>query len=149
MDMDPEKFDSDKSMANWLNKSTRALSTRLQNVFTKSGFDVTAEQWMLLLILWQKDGRFAFQMADIISKDRAAVTRLLDGLEKRKLIVRKKNHLDSRHKEIYLTPKGKALKDELIPIGVANMQKALDGLSKEEIESTLAVLRKIYRNLTG
>lgn len=145
--MDLEKFDPNDSLATLLNKTTRALSTRLQSIFTRAGLDVTSEQWMILLLLWKQDGRSPYQIADIIGKDRAGVTRLIDGLEKRNLVVRIKDKNDFRQKQVYLTAKGKAMEKELIPLGLSNMKKANQGISAEEIASCKAVLQKIYRNL--
>ncbi len=145
--MDVKNFKPEDSLAFLLNKTTRALSTRLQWLFTGEGFDVTSEQWMILLLLWQEDGRFPYQIAEVIGKDRAAITRLIDGLEKRNLVVRIKDKDDSRQKQVYLTPKGKALEEQLIPLGLLNMQKAVEGLSSEEIDSCKTVLRKLYNNL--
>ena len=104
---------------------------------------------MILLLLWQADGRSPYQIADIIGKDRAGVTRLIDGLEKRNLVLRIKDKNDFRQKQVYLTTKGKAMEKELIPLGLCNMKKANQGISAEEIASCKAVLKKIHKNLTG
>ncbi len=146
--MEFQNFDPNDSLAILLNKTTRALSTRLQAIFTRAGFDVTSEQWMILLLLWEKDGRFPYQLADIIGKDRAAVTRLTDGLEKRNLVIRIRHKTDQRHKKIYLTPKGKKLEEQLVPLGIANIQQAQRGLNSKELEACKTVLKKLYRNLT-
>jgi len=147
--MDIEKFNPDDSFATLLNKTTRALSTRLQNTFTSAGIDVTSEQWMILLLLWQEDDRFPWQIAEVIGKDKAAVTRLIDGLEKRKLVVRVPSTTDLRQKHIRLTTQGRAMEEQLIPLGISNMQKAVEGLGSEEIAICKAVLRKLYSNLTA
>jgi len=146
--MDMTNFDPNDSFATLLDKTIRALTSRLHHLFVSEGIDVTAEQWMILLLLWKEDGRSPYQIAEVIGKDRAAITRLVDGLEKRNLVVRIRDKNDSRQKQIYLTPKGKAIKEDLVPLGVANMQKAVEGLSREEIESCKAVLRKLHKNLT-
>jgi len=146
--MDLKNFDPDNSFATLLNKTTRALSTRLQSLFTQAGIDVTSEQWMLLLLLWQQDGRSAHQIAEIIGKDKAAVTRLLDGLERRKLVERVSGTTDRRQKKICLTPAGTAMQEKLIPLGISNMQKGVEGIGTEEMETCKTVLRKLYRNLT-
>jgi len=146
--MDMTNFDPNDSFATLLDKTIRALTTRLQGVFVREGFDVTSEQWMILLLLWKEDGRSPYQIAEAIGKDRAAITRLADGLEKRNLVVRIRDKNDSRQKQIYLTPKGKAIKEDLVPLGISNMQKAVEGLSRAEIESCKAVLRKLHKNLT-
>ena len=65
-----------------------------------------------------------------------------------KALVRIKDKTDMRQKQIYLTPKGKELKEELIPLGIANIQQAQRGLSSNEIKNCKAILKKIYKNLT-
>jgi DNA-binding MarR family transcriptional regulator len=147
--MDFRKFDPNDSFATLLNKTTRALSTRLQHSFTSAGLDVTSEQWMILLLLWQKDGRSPWQIAEAIDKDKAAVTRLIDGLEKRNLVFRIADKTDLRQKHVHLTAQGKAMEKKLIPLGIANMAKAQAGLSSKEIETCKAVLQKLYANLSA
>ena len=147
--MDLQNFDPENSLATLLNKTTRALSTRLQSLFTNAGIDVTSEQWMILLLLWQQDGRPAHQIADIIGKDKAAVTRLIDGLEKRKLVVRVSDNEDRRQKKVCLTSDGRAMEEKLIPLGLFNMKTGMQGLGEEEIETCREVLRKLYSNLTA
>jgi DNA-binding MarR family transcriptional regulator len=147
--MDMEKFDPNNSFATLLNKTTRALATRLQQTFASAGIDVTSEQWMILLILWQEDGRSPRQIAEIIGKDKAAVTRLVDGLEKRNLVVRVADTTDLRQKHVQLTPQGKAMEEKLIPLGIINMEKAQAGLTPGEVEVCKTVLQKLYKNLTS
>ena len=147
--MDIHKFDPNDSLATLLNKTTRALSTRLQSLFTHAGFDVTSEQWMILILLWDEDGRYPCQIADIIGKDRAAVTRLIDGLEKRNLVVRINDKKDRRQKQIYLTPQGKTMETNLIPLGLSNIKHAQDGLNNKDLAVCKDVLRKIFKNLTS
>ena len=146
--MDLQKFDPNDSLATLLNKTTRALSTRLQSIFTHAGFNVTSEQWMILILLWGEDGRSPYQIADIIGKDRAAVTRLIDGLERRNLVVRINDKKDKRQKQVYLTPQGKAMEQNLIPLGLSNIKCAQSGISSKELEVCKEVLRKIFKNLT-
>ena len=147
--MDFQKFNPDDSLATLLNKTTRALSTRLQSIFTHAGFDVTSEQWMILILLWGEDGRSPYQIADIIGKDRAAVTRLIDGLEKRNLVVRVNDKKDRRQKQVYLTPQGRAMEENLIPLGLSNIKHAQDGVNNKDLAVCKDVLRKIFNNLTS
>jgi len=148
LNMDLQKFDPNDSLATLLNKTTRSLSTRLQSIFTQAGFDVTSEQWMILILLWGEDGRSPYQIADIIGKDRAAVTRLIDGLERRNLVARISDKKDKRQKTVYLTAQGKAMEQNLIPLGLSNIKQAQAGINAKELEVCKEVLRKIYKNLT-
>jgi DNA-binding MarR family transcriptional regulator len=147
--MDIKKFDPNDALVTLLNKTTRALSTRLQSIFTHAGFNVTSEQWMILILLWGEDGRSPHQISDIIGKDRAAVTRLIDGLEKRNLVVRMNDKKDRRQKQVYLTSQGKSMEQNLIPLGLSNIKHAQAGISSKELEVCKEVLRKIFKNLTS
>jgi len=147
--MDIKTFDPNDALVTLLNKTTRALSTRLQSIFTHAGFNVTSEQWMILILLWGEDGRSPHQISDIIGKDRAAVTRLIDGLEKRNLVVRMNDKKDRRQKQVYLTSQGKSMEQNLIPLGLSNIKHAQAGISSKELEVCKEVLRKIFKNLTS
>jgi len=146
--MDYSNFDPNDSLATLLNKTTRALSTRLQALFTASGLDVTSEQWMILLLLWQEDGQSPYQLAEIIGKDRAAITRLIDGLERRGLAVRMNDKTDGRQKRVYLSSQGRAMEKKLVPLGLSNIKHAQSGISSKDLVKCKEVLRKVFKNLT-
>lgn len=60
--MDYRNFDENESLAMLLDRSTRDLGISLQRIFKDNGFDITVEQWMILLLLWKKNGRLIFLM---------------------------------------------------------------------------------------
>ena len=62
---------------------------------------------MIMLLLWKENGQFQQQLADGSYKDKTTLTRQIDGLEKRNLIVRVPDKIDRRQKRGYLTNKGK------------------------------------------
>ena len=64
-----------------LDRSTRDLGISLQRIFKNNGFDITVEQWMILLLLWKKNGRTQQEIANIIGKDKGTISPQIDGLE--------------------------------------------------------------------
>ncbi len=52
------KIDQEKDpLAILIDMVRRSLLLRLQNKFNNAGYDITSEQWMLLHLLWQEEGR--------------------------------------------------------------------------------------------
>ncbi len=146
--MDTLEFDPNDSLSILLDKTARAQGCRLQNIFSRAQHDITVEQWMILLLLWRENGQFQQQLADGMHKDKTTLTRQIDGLERRNIIVRVPDKIDRRQKRIYLTQKGKDLEQELVPLGIANGLCAMEGISPEHLQICKQVLRKVHENLT-
>jgi len=130
-----------------LDRTARALERRLQSVFIKAGHNITVEQWMVMLLLWQQNGLFQQQIADGISKDKATVTRLINGLEKRNLIVRVPDKTDRRQKQIFLTNLGKQMEEDLILLSIENSRYAQEQIPPEDVQKCSDVLFQIYERL--
>ena len=94
----------------------RLLVKRLQRNFRAAGYSITAEQWHVLINLWERDGQTQQELSDKTEKDKGNITRLISSLEKRDILARIPNYTDGRSKLIYLTPKGKAYQKVLIQI---------------------------------
>lgn len=129
-----------------LDRATRYIGINLQRIFKNKGFDITVEQWMILLLLWKQNSRTQQEIANIIGKDKGTISPQIDGLQKRKLIVRLQDQHDKRRNRIYLTRRGKALEDKLVPLGFANMKIAQHGIPEEDLKICRAVLQRVCRN---
>jgi MarR family transcriptional regulator for hemolysin len=117
----------------------------LQRTFKMKGHDFTAEQWGVLSRLWQVEGLHQSELAAKVGKDRHNMTRMLDLLERRGYIRRKPDRNDKRRYNIYLTDEGKLLRKVLTPIVFEFLQKALAGMSSEE----LGEMRRMHRHIIG
>ncbi|WP_406688094.1 MarR family winged helix-turn-helix transcriptional regulator [Rossellomorea vietnamensis] len=117
--------------------------------FHLKDFDVTPEQWTVLKRLAEKDGISQKQLAMRSEKDQPTLTRILDILERKKLIYKEKNSEDRRSFLIFITEKGVTAKDELSPF-IENLYEdtILKGISEEELEVYKSVLSQINANMT-
>ena len=140
-------FDVDNSLGFKVNRLAIILRQRLVHKFNESGFDVTAEEWILLNRLWQVDGRSQNELAESTIRDQTTVTRLVDKMEKKGFVNRKKQDKDRRIVLAYLTEKGKSLENKLIPIAMDTLSQASKGISKKEMDITLSTLNKCINNI--
>jgi len=145
--MDFQTFDENQSLAMLLDRATRFMGNNLRRIFVRNDFDITVEQWMILLLLWKENGQTQQQIANSIGKDKGTISPQIDGLEKRNIIVRIPDHNDKRQNLIYLTNKGKQLEEMLIPLGYENMQVAQCGIREEDLQVCKEVLRRVCENL--
>ena len=146
--MKRSQYNLEDSLGYVIGRAGRALANRLNHNFEKSGHDVTCEQWAILTNLWQNNGQNQKDLAGVSCKDKTSITRLIDGLEKKSLVVRTPDKSDARHKLIYLTNKGKALQQELVFIVQKTLVEAQSGVHPKNLEICKNVLRQVARNLT-
>ena len=125
------------------------LKVGLSREFQANGFHVTPEQWGVLSILWEKDGIHQSLLAERAAKDRHNIARILTLLEKRGLIRRTPHPEDKRCQKVYLTEQGQALKAKLIPIVTDFLNRALAGLTQDDLAQVNRILGHIVKNLTG
>jgi DNA-binding MarR family transcriptional regulator len=125
-----------------------AIARRLQKHFRNEGLDITIEQWSILYHLWKEDGLSQQELCNRTFRDKPSITRLLDNLEKLKLVKRVASKEDRRINSVFLTEAALQLHDITISLANQTMDEALVGVSKAEIETVRNVLQKVYDNLT-
>lgn len=125
-------------------------SAKMKNNLAKAlkPYNVTPEQWVLLVHLWDDDGITQKELAEKSNKDQPTTTRILDKLEKRGLLYRTADPNDRRAFLIYLTNEGKDAKEPLTGLARKALAIALHGLSNEEQELLRGLLKRIINNLS-
>ena len=115
--------------------------------FKEAGLDLHAEHFIVLIHLWEQDGQNQQWLGEEAGKDKTSVTRAINGLEKRNMVLRVPDKQDKRHNLIYLTPLGKDLKSTIMPIMEGLIQQALSDVDQAELQTCMKVLGKVYANL--
>jgi DNA-binding MarR family transcriptional regulator len=128
-------------------KASTAIARRLQKNFKQANLDVTIEQWSVLYHLWKEDGMSQQQLCDATFRDKPSITRLVDNLEKLKLVKRVPSKDDRRINLIYLTKEAEQLQEQTIELANQTLNEALDGVTNGQIEIAKEVLQKVYDNL--
>jgi DNA-binding MarR family transcriptional regulator len=140
-------FRLDGSVGFLVNRTAIYLKRELQLEFRSHGHAATVEQWQLLNQLWETEGCYQVQLAELILKDKPNVGRMLAVLEKDGLIERRRDEQDQRAYRIYLKDEGKKLRNELVPLAMSVLKRALDGIGAEDIGHLKRILVSIDGNL--
>ncbi|MFZ1451473.1 MAG: MarR family transcriptional regulator [Ferruginibacter sp.] len=128
-------------------KASTAIGRRLQNNFKQADVEITIEQWSVLYHLWKVDGMSQQQLCDATFRDKPSITRLVDNLEKLKLVKRNASKEDRRKNLIVLTPEGKELEEHCMAIANTTLNEALQGVTNGQVEIAKEVLQMVYDNL--
>lgn len=110
-------------------------------------YDLTFEQVLVLHILAEEEGLNLGEIAEKADRERTTISRMVDGLEKRNLVVRIPDKIDNRQKLLYLTNLGKEQIEQMIPMENEFHEEIYRGISNKEIESCLKTLQKMLANL--
>lgn len=141
-------YNLEESLGYIIGRAGRAMANRLNQNFEKAGYDVTCEQWAVLMNLWHKNGQNQKELAGTTCKDKTSITRLLDGLEKKNFVVRVPAKKDARQKLIYLTSQGKAFQQELLKLVKQTLAEARKGIKARNLGICKDVLRQVAHNLS-
>jgi MarR family transcriptional regulator, organic hydroperoxide resistance regulator len=146
--MKTQDYKLEDSLGYIMGRAARSLGTRLNRNFIEAGYDVTCEQWSVLVNLWHKNGQTQQELAAMTCKDKTSMTRLIDGLEKRKIVVRTPDKIDRRQKHIVLTEKGKDFQQELLKIVKKTLSEAQADIDDKDLAVCKNVLGRVYENLS-
>src|SRR3954470_16416154 len=71
--------------------------------FLGQGLELTPEQWIVLVQLWEKDGQSQSALSERTLRDRPTMSRILDTMEKSGLVERSVDAQDARSRLVKLT----------------------------------------------
>ena len=142
-----ERLISEISLGMLIGQIHRLSTKRFVQNSHKFGLDISMDQWLVLGPIWKNEGISQKEIAEYCQKDKTSVTKIINTLEKKNLVVRVPDQLDHRIKRIVLSNKGKELFHNVLPVMEQTRDELRSGVSDEEIDSLKAVLTKIYRNL--
>jgi len=109
--------------------------------------DITYSQFQHLWQLWHSDGLPQFELSRRIGIETASSTAVIDQLERRGLIRRRRDPADRRRINVTLTAAGRALQAPLTECAAAVNALARQGLSRNEVSALFDIVGRIIDNL--
>lgn len=146
--MEIQKLDFDSALTPLIGKTYKLINVFFAEVFQENNIQVSKEQWIVLKILIEeKNGCIQNELAFITNRNKASLTRLINGMEKNNLVVRVPSKNDSRKNLVFITETGKKLFHQMKPLMLASIEKIEKGLSMAEKEHFKQIILKIQENL--
>ena len=133
----------------WVNRLSAAARRDLRNRFKAAGRDVSPEEWAVLNLLWRKDRQPSGKMADRTVRDATTMTRLVDGMVKKGMVMRRPDAGDRRRLLICLTEKGRGLQPILVELARPLIEQSMAGISAQDAAIAHRVLAKMTENIVG
>jgi DNA-binding MarR family transcriptional regulator len=125
---------------------TRSSLSNLVTQRTMSELGITSTQASMLFMIGTGRCQLAADLARHYGIDASAVTRLIDRLEKRKLLCRIRSDEDRRAVRLELTPAGHEIAARMPALFCGVTDKALAGFTPEEVGFLKNMLRRILAN---
>lgn len=116
-------------------------------VFAEANVDLTKDQWLVLKKVNDEDGVPPLEIAKVLGKEAASMTRMLDILERKGLLIREPNPADRRSSLIVTTKAGEELFQRVLPLVQQIRQQAVSGFSADAILQLETALQKVVRNM--
>ena len=109
----------------------------------------TLQMWRVLAALRERDARRMGDLSATTSIEVSTLTRLVDSMEAKGLVARRRAVDDARAVVLHVTPAGRRLTQRLVPIAERYERVALAGFSDAEADRLRAALRRLYANMDG
>ncbi len=108
--------------------------------------ELTAMQWEPILLLKLERADTVAALARESNVNCGAMTRMLDRLEEKQLVRRRRSVNDRRVVHLELTDKGRRVGDEIQPLINAELKRHLRGFNDKEISTLADFLRRMLEN---
>lgn len=135
----------DESIGNLTSRTNKKIIHYVNSKLEK--FDLTTEQWVVLLKLSKQNKISQKVLAEISGKDQPTLTRILDILTRKALIERHANSEDRRSFSIHITEKGLILAEKVVPLLEDIFKDILNDISPEKLNIYIEVLVHINENI--
>jgi DNA-binding MarR family transcriptional regulator len=140
-----ETFEGRKSLGYLIRRLHNLLTPRAEALFADADFSFT--QWVVLMAVRDGIATTCSEISRHVNHDTGATTRLVDQLEARGLLERRRSTEDRRVVNLALTPAGIALAKTLTPRIVDFWNVALDGFTVEEFTQMQSLMTRLMGRL--
>jgi DNA-binding MarR family transcriptional regulator len=123
--------------------------TRMGQTFSKElrRFQLSLTEWRVCAALHHQPHQRLSQLAEHTSAEPSTLSRLVEGMLQRGLLVRERSGEDGRALALGLTDAGRELTLRIIPLAQMFERVALAGLSAAQADALRSMLRTVYDNL--
>jgi DNA-binding MarR family transcriptional regulator len=108
---------------------------------------MTLSRWRTLSVLTAADGRSMGELAAYMVIEQPALSRIVDQMERDKLVTRRLASDDNRIVRVYLTDAGRQMFKQIRPLELRHYERAIEGFDPAELNELNNLLSGLWENL--
>lgn len=134
-------------VAHLVKDATRALLRALQTRLAVHS--VSLGHWTFLRVLWDRDGLTQRELSEQAGVMEPTTFSALQAMEKLGYVTRRRMPDNKKKIFVFLTPKGRALREKLVPLAEDVNDIAVRGTRPADVATTRLTLLRIIENLAA
>jgi DNA-binding MarR family transcriptional regulator len=139
-----DNYNIEESLGYLVKQAQNALHRTIDSKM--AALDLTAMQWRPLMLIAHGKACTAAELSRWHGVETSTMTRMLDRLQAKGLLVRKRCEKDRRIIYLELTEEGHRLMAEVPYLIAESFNQHLSGFDKQEVETLKSLLRRISNN---
>jgi len=108
---------------------------------------MTLSRWRTLSVLNASDGLSMGELATYMVIEQPALSRIIDQMERDKLVTRHLASNDNRVVQVFLTPAGRHMFKQIRPLELRHYAKLINGFKPSELQALEASMNTLWQNI--
>lgn len=140
-----DEFQARESLGYLIRRLHNLVMPRAEALFDEADF--TFSQWVVLMAVRDGVATSCAELARVMEHNAGATTRLIDQMEQRELIRRRRSTTDRRVVNLEITPAGKAIAKTMIPRITNFWNDVLEDFSAQEFTQFVTLLTRLAERI--
>ena len=140
-------YNLDKSVGHNIATLAVLLKRQVFRLISENQLEITPDQWVIMYYLWVENELSIGELSKKSKKDFANVTRIVDKLVKLGYVEKQKDEIDNRITKVFILTKADNIKSKVENCWRESTEIALKGISNEEQQVLLGLLKRIEDNV--
>lgn len=129
-----------------IDKAIRSYRAFAQKQLKAHGYTITIDQWLVVKAILENPGVSQQELAEMVFKDTASMTRIIELLVKAGYLERETDAADRRKTILTVNKEGIKIIENVQAVVLKNREKALNGISHEALAITNEAMKVIIKN---
>ncbi len=129
-----------------IDKAIKSYRNYAQKKLRDYGFKITIDQWLVIKSILENPDISQQEIGEIVFKDNASVTRIIEILVRAEYLERSENLEDRRKSNLKVTYSGKQIIKKVHGLVLENRKTALEGITLNDLGILNKTLNQIIKN---
>ncbi len=108
---------------------------------------MTLSRWRTLSVLNATDGLSMGELASYMVIEQPALSRIVDQMERDKLVARRLANADNRVVQVCLTADGRRMFEQIRPLELRHYEQAIEGIKVADLKKLSTQLHQLWENI--